>query len=85
MLRSSPSQMCRWLSTNPGMTIMPVASITSALVDVEPGTHLDDAVPLDQHVAHREVADRGIDAEHRAAADQRLRPVGATAKSGAPG
>ena len=30
MLRSTPSQMWRWLSTNPGMTIMPAASMTSA-------------------------------------------------------
>ena len=34
MLRSKPSQMWRWVSTNPGITIMPVASITSASVAV---------------------------------------------------
>ena len=38
--------MCRWLSTKPGMTIMPDASITSASAAVQAGADVDDLVPV---------------------------------------
>jgi hypothetical protein len=37
MLRSRPSQMWRWVSTKPGITMVPEASITSASVTLTPG------------------------------------------------
>ena len=51
--------MWRWLSTNPGMTIMPAASMTWP-VGLEAAAHRDDPIVIDQHVAGAEIADLGI-------------------------
>jgi hypothetical protein len=55
--------MWRWVSTKPGMTIIPEASITSASVHARFGPTCDDLVALDQDVAPGEVADLWIHAE----------------------
>ena len=60
-------QKCRWESTSPGMTTMPVASSTSQSSAEIDGPDLDDRIVLDQHVALAEFADRGVDADDGAA------------------
>ena len=62
--------MCRWVSTKPGMTIMPDASIDLGVRGLHAGADLDDPVAVDQDVRGREVTDVGVEAEHGAAADQ---------------
>ena len=49
---------------SPGITIIPVASMTSASPPSSPRSDRDDPVALDEDVAVGEVADLGIEAEH---------------------
>ena len=71
--RMAASQVWRWVSTKPGMTIRPLG-VDHLGVGVDLRGDLDDRVPLDEDVALRQVAEVGVDGQDGAATQQK--PVG---------